>query len=215
MHDALDVQLKSTLLAEYHGSFVRKTTTQGPVYFAERDKQLWLKVTDVFQLMGQVLNNRLEAAFVEEETDFGVPSPELASHPLFQRSLSGHRGIVKIDAGLNVPVVELGASTSTYNPPVVQRLMCEMILPSHAGVANTIGVVVGRGTMRASGSIISPSEGHFRVHLSDEVLDFIDEQEALLNVERTLYPQPYPLLNLLVQRMKNWMCPATSAKQMS
>ena len=61
-----------------------------------------------------------------------------------------------------------------------------MILPSHAGVANAIGAVVGWVTMRASGSITSPSEGHYRVHLSDGVLDFINEQEAILKLERTL-----------------------------
>ena len=48
MHDALDVQLKSALPAEYDGRFMRKTTAEGPAYFAERDKQLWLKLTDVF-----------------------------------------------------------------------------------------------------------------------------------------------------------------------
>ena len=40
--------------------------------------------------------------------------------------------------------------------------------------------------MRASGSITSPSEGHYRVYLSDGVLDFINEQEAILKLERTL-----------------------------
>ena len=61
-----------------------------------------------------------------------------------------------------------------------------MILPSHAGVANAIGAIVGRVTMRASESITSLSEGHYRVHLNDGVLDFIDEQKALLTLERTL-----------------------------
>ena len=267
MRDALDAQVKCTLPAEYDGRFVRKTTAKDPVNFAERDKQLWLKLSDVLQPKSQVLNYRLkaqalsrlvsrglaqiaaltpsdashvldymdvwdkgaaekalllfgrrrtvaavqlsidacelaqklvdqltlqtifvllEAAFVEEKTDFGAPSPKLASYPLFQRGISGHRGILKIDTGLNVPVVGLGASAPTYYPPVGQRLKCEMILPSHAGVANAIGAVVARVTMRASGSITSPSEGHYRVHLRNVVLDFIDEQEALLTLERTL-----------------------------
>lgn len=142
------------------------------------------KVVD--QLTLQITLVRLEAAFVEEQTDFGAPSPRLASYPLFQRGLSGHRGILKIDTGLNVPVVGLGAWAPTYYPQVGQRLKCEMILPSHAGVANAIGAIVGRVTMRASESITSLSEGHYRVHLSDGVLDFIDEQKALLTLERTL-----------------------------
>ena len=61
VRDALDAQLKSTLPAEYDGRFVRKTTAKDPVNFAQRDKQLWLNLSDVLQPMGQVLNNRLEA----------------------------------------------------------------------------------------------------------------------------------------------------------
>ena len=146
--------------------------------------ELAQKVVD--QLTHQTTLALLEAAFEEEETDFGTPSLALASHPLLQRGLAGHRGILKIDVGLNVPVVGLGASAPTYYPAVGDRINCEMILPSHAGVANAIGAVVGRVTMRASGIITSPSEGHYRVHLSDRVLDFSDEQEALLALEYKL-----------------------------
>ena len=142
------------------------------------------KVVD--QLTFQTTLVLLESAFAEEETDFGAPAPTLASHPLFLKGLSCHCGILKIDTGLNVPVVGLGASAPTYYPAIGQRLKCEMILPSHAEVANAIGAVAGRVTMRASGSITNPSEGLYRVHLGDGVLDFIEEQEALLTLERTL-----------------------------
>ena len=267
VHDALDTQIKSTLPGEYDGRFIRKTIEKDPTDFANRDKQLWIKLTDAFQPMGQVVSNRLEAqvlsrlvgrglaqiaaltpsdashilgytdvwdkgaaekalllfgrrrtgagvqlgtdvrdlaqkiidqltyqttiallevAFEEEKTDFGASSLTLSSHPLLQRGLSRYRGILKIDAGLNVPVVGLGASAQKYYPAVGERLNCAMILPSHADVANAIGAVVGRITVRASGSITSPSEGCYRVHLSDRILDFSDEQEALLTLEQTL-----------------------------
>ena len=45
----------------------------------------------VDQLILQTTLVLLEAAFVEEETDFGAPSLTLASHPLFQRGLSSPR----------------------------------------------------------------------------------------------------------------------------
>lgn len=108
-------------------------------------------------------------------------------HILSFKEVFFHRKNLKIDTGLNVLVVGLGASASTYYPAVGQRSKCEMILPSHSGVAKAIRSIVGRVTMRASGSITSPSERHYRVHLSDGLLDFIDEQEALLTLERTLY----------------------------
>ena len=78
--------------------------------------ELAQKVVD--QLTLQTTFVLLKAAFAEEETDFGAPAPTLASHPLFQRGISCHRGILKIDPGLNVPVVGLGASAPTYYPPV-------------------------------------------------------------------------------------------------
>ena len=267
VHDALDAQLKSTLPGEYDGRFVRKTTVEDPSGFTDRDRQLWLKLTNRFLPLGQVLTNRLEsqalsrlvsrgvaqiaaltpsdashvlgytdawdkdaaekalllfgrrrtgagvvlstnahdlaqrivdqltyqttialleAAFGEEEVDFGASPLMLAAQPLLQKGLLGHRGIVKIDAGLNIPVVGLGASAPTYYPAVGHRLNCDMILPEHAGVANAIGAVVGRVTMRASGTITSPSEGHYRVHLRDSLMDFGDEEEALLALEQAL-----------------------------
>ena len=61
-----------------------------------------------------------------------------------------------------------------------------MILLSYAAFANSIGAVVGRVTIRTGGSVTSRSEGHCRLHLSDRVLDFADEQEALLTLKGTL-----------------------------
>ena len=65
--------------------------------------------------------------------------------------------------------------------------MCsEMILPEHAGVANAIGAVVGRVTMRRSGTVTSPSEGRFRVHLETGPEDFGDAETAMARIETVL-----------------------------
>ena len=241
VHHALDAQCKSTLPNEYDGRFVLKTTVKDPTDFVDRDRHFWIQLTDAFQSMGQVLNNRLEAqalsrlinrglaqivalmpsdashvlgstdvrdqvaaenaqlsfvlrrmgagvqpgadacdlaqkivdqltdqtalallqaAFVEKETNFGAPPITLAAHPFLRWGLSGHRGILKIDAGLNVPVVGFEASESVYYQAVGERLICETILASNVDVTNTSEAVVGRVSMRASDSIINPSEGH-------------------------------------------------------
>lgn len=128
----------------------------------------------------------LETAFAEEETDFGVEPAVLARHVLMQRGLGGHQGLVKLDTGLAVPVIGLGASASTYYPAVGTRLGCEMILPEHAGVANAIGAVVGRVTMREAGTVTSPSEGKYRVHLVGGPEDFGDAETALTRLEDVL-----------------------------
>ena len=61
-----------------------------------------------------------------------------------------------------------------------------MQLPEHAGVANAIGAVVGRIAIRKSASITSPSEGLFRVHLTDGPQDFRSSEEAVTALEQVL-----------------------------
>jgi hypothetical protein len=68
---------------------------------------------------------------------------------------------------------------ATYYPAVGVRLGCKMILPEHAGVANAIGAVVGRVTIRRSGTVTSPSEGLYRVHLNTGPEDHRDASAAL------------------------------------
>ncbi|MGX0903738.1 N-methylhydantoinase A/oxoprolinase/acetone carboxylase beta subunit [Roseovarius sp. MBR-79] len=128
----------------------------------------------------------LETAFAEEETDFGLPPADLATHVLMQRGLGRHRGLVRIESGLNVPVIGLGASAASYYPAVGQRLGCEMIVPDHAGVANAIGAVVGRVTIRRAGIVTSPAEGKFRVHLEGGPEDFAGSEAAMAALETAL-----------------------------
>ena len=110
----------------------------------------------------------------------------MARHVLLQRGLKHHRGLLKIDAALNLPVIGLGASAAAYYPAVGKVLGAEMILPEHAGVANAIGAVVGRVTMRESGTVTSPAEGKFRVHLVSGPQDFSDQNSALALLEQAL-----------------------------
>jgi N-methylhydantoinase A/oxoprolinase/acetone carboxylase beta subunit len=128
----------------------------------------------------------LETAFAEEDSGFGVSEDVLARHVLTQRGLQNHRGLMRLDIGLNLPVIGLGASASNYYPAVGELMVCEMILPEHSGVANAIGAVVGRVTMRRSGTVTSPSEGLFRVHLETGLEDFGDEGSAMERIEIVL-----------------------------
>ncbi|MDG1430235.1 MAG: hydantoinase/oxoprolinase family protein [Paracoccaceae bacterium] len=128
----------------------------------------------------------LECAFAEEEQGFGLPEGELARHVLTQRGLIGHRGLTRVETGLAVDVVGLGASAASYYPAVGELLGCRMILPEHAGVANAIGAVVGRVTMRKMGTVTCPSEGRYRVHFEAGPEDFGNSSEALAALEARL-----------------------------
>lgn len=140
----------------------------------------------VDQLTDQTVLALLEAAFAEEDADFGEGSQGLAGHGLMQAGLRNHRGLVRISAGLNIPVVGLGASAASYYPAVGEKIGAQMILPSHAGVANAIGAVVGRVTMRCSGTVTASGEGRYRVHLQAGPVDFSDQEAALSALEVTL-----------------------------
>jgi N-methylhydantoinase A/oxoprolinase/acetone carboxylase beta subunit len=128
----------------------------------------------------------LEAAFAEEEVDFGMPPSQLARHVLMQKGLDHHRGLVRLEAGVNVPVIGLGASACSYYPAVGDRLGCQMILPEHAGVANAIGAVVGRVTIRRTGTVTAPAEGRFRVHLDTGPEDYTQAEAAMSALQGTL-----------------------------
>ncbi|MEY8826846.1 hydantoinase/oxoprolinase N-terminal domain-containing protein [Sedimentitalea sp. XS_ASV28] len=140
----------------------------------------------VDQLTEQTAVTLLETAFAEDPAGFDLPPEQLARHVLLQKGLAGHRGLLALDAALNVDVVGLGASAPTYYPAVGQRLHCRMILPEHAGVANAIGAVVGRITMRRTGTVTSPGEGRFRVHLETGPEDFAVASEAMERLEGAL-----------------------------
>lgn len=138
------------------------------------------------QLTEQTALTLLESAFAEEAESFGLPEKDLARHVLLQKGLARHRGLLALDAALNVDVVGLGASAPSYYPAVGERLHCNMILPQHAGVANAIGAVVGRVTMRRSGTVTSPAEGKYRVHLESGPVDYQASEEALAALEAAL-----------------------------
>jgi N-methylhydantoinase A/oxoprolinase/acetone carboxylase beta subunit len=131
----------------------------------------------------------LECAFTEEETPFGPPPADLARHVLTQRGLAGHSGLVRVDTGLAADVIGLGASASTYYPAVGDLLDCKMILPEYAGVANAIGAVVGCVTIRKRGTITSPSEGQFRVHLDGDPETFVSKEDAFTKLTSHLTEQ--------------------------
>ncbi len=166
--------------------FGRRRTGSGTVLSTSEDDVAQMIVD---QLTHQTALALLETAFAEEEVAFGAAPEVLARHVLMQRGMAGHDGLVRLRTGLDVPVVGLGASAACYYPAVGARLDCQMILPEYAGVANAIGAVVGRITMRQSGVVTAPSDGVFRVHLVEGPRDFGDAEAAMAALEDVLRGQ--------------------------
>ncbi|MFL4469253.1 hydantoinase/oxoprolinase N-terminal domain-containing protein [Tateyamaria armeniaca] len=161
--------------------FGRRRTGAGDQLAADPSDMAQMIVDQLTHQTGLAL---LQAALAEDGLDEG-----LATHVLVQKGLGGHTGALRLDTGLAVPVVGLGASAATYYPAVGTLLGTEMILPEDASVANAIGAVVGRVTMRHSGTVTSPSEGRFRVHLDSGPEDFASADPALARLEAVLRDQ--------------------------
>ncbi|MFV0514089.1 MAG: hydantoinase/oxoprolinase N-terminal domain-containing protein [Jhaorihella sp.] len=174
--DAAAAEKALTLLA-------RKRLGSGDRLAADADAMARMIVG---QLTEQTALALLEVALEEEAQTFGAAPESLARHVLLQRALAGHRGLLALDARLAVDVVGLGASAHSYYPAVGDRLGCRMILPDHAGVANAIGAVVGRVTVRRGGSVTVPAEGRFRAHLPGGPQDFAEAGAALACLEAAL-----------------------------
>jgi len=155
--------------------FGRRRTGAGKVLARDPEKLAQIIVDQLTHQTGIAL---LQAALAEEKLDVN-----LASHILMQMGLGNHSGILRINTGLNIPVVGLGASAQSYYPAVGKCMGCEMILPLDGGVANAIGAVVGRIIMRRSGTITTPSEGRYRVHLESGPEDFIEKVVAFQRLE--------------------------------
>ncbi|MFN3663905.1 hydantoinase/oxoprolinase N-terminal domain-containing protein [Yoonia sp.] len=140
------------------------------------------------QLTAQTVDCLLQAAFAEDSRDWPDPAA-LAQHPLTRAGLDRHRGTLRIDLALALPVIGLGASAHAYYGAVGDRLGTQMLLPDHADVANAIGAVVGQVQMQASGSVTSPGAGVFNVHLSDKVQNYISRDAALTAIRKALGDQ--------------------------
>lgn len=158
--------------------FGRRRTGAGNV-LAEDPAQMAQMIVD--QLTHQTGLALLQAGLAADGLD-----EALAGHVLMQRGLGARGGTVRVETGLNVPVVGLGASAGSYYPAVGAVLGTKMILPADAGVANAIGAVVGRVATRREGTVTAPAEGRFRVHLPQGPLDFSSSQDALARLEQAL-----------------------------
>ncbi|MEL7543603.1 MAG: hydantoinase/oxoprolinase family protein, partial [Pseudomonadota bacterium] len=124
----------------------------------------------------------LEAALSHD----GFDGAAVVSHPLVAAGLAHHSGAVKIDLGLSIPLIGLGASAATYYPAVGARLGVDAVVPTHAGVANAVGAVVGHVQISDQAVISQPEAGRFRVHLPGQIEAFSSQQDAIQFAEREL-----------------------------
>lgn len=108
----------------------------------------------------------------------GHAQPGLTDHPLIQSALCGHKGAARVEIGLALPLIGLGASAPLYYPDIAAILGTPALIPEHADVANAVGAVVGRVRIAREVLVTCPSEGRFQVHLPDGPRDLPSEDQA-------------------------------------
>ncbi len=98
--------------------------------------------------------------------------------PLITAALGGHTGNARIDIGVDLPVIGLGASAATYYPAIAKTLRAPAIVPKYAEVANAVGAVAGRIRIERTLIITQPSADSYRVHTAEDPPDFRDLDAA-------------------------------------
>ena len=119
-----------------------------------------------------------------EHNDYPVSSSNVLRGVLTDRQNwkkinSAPRAAVEISLKLSIPLVALGASAAAYFPAIANRLGAELSIPNHAEVAGAVGAAAGAVRQRAVVLITQPSEGVYRVHLSEGPQDIKSRNKAL------------------------------------
>ena len=123
----------------------------------------------------------LAAAFDHD----GLPGDTVQSH-VVQAALNGHSGVSRLVAGLDLPLVGLGASAGSYYPAVASLVGTECAVPDHADVANAIGAVVGRVRITHDCTITAPQHGQFVVHAGEAPFTTVSLDDALRHATEVL-----------------------------
>jgi N-methylhydantoinase A/oxoprolinase/acetone carboxylase beta subunit len=115
----------------------------------------------------------LEAALIRD----GLP-PESIDSALVDAAFAGTPSTTRIDVGLAVPLVGLGAPAATYYPAIGALLGTRVEIPEHADVANAIGAVVGKVRIRRQVTVTAPRRGIFRIHAGTEIETVYEQADA-------------------------------------
>ena len=75
--------------------------------------------------------------------------------------------LARVDAGVGVPIVAIGAPAATYAPLVAALLGAVPIVPDHAEVANAVGAAVARVRITKQITVTAPRRGSYRAHWGD------------------------------------------------
>jgi N-methylhydantoinase A/oxoprolinase/acetone carboxylase beta subunit len=116
------------------------------------------------------------SAINEVNGEFGKVLPAGQRRLLDQMFTAGNtgsgRGLLSLRAGLNTPVVGIGAPAQSFYPAMSDYLDVEVVVPEHAEVANAVGAVVGMVRQSVQLTITPVSGERVMVHAPQEQREF-------------------------------------------
>jgi N-methylhydantoinase A/oxoprolinase/acetone carboxylase beta subunit/tetratricopeptide (TPR) repeat protein len=124
----------------------------------------------------------LAAAFAKD----GLAGIDPSTSKLVKAALDGPTSATRVDIGVKLPVIGLGASAPTYYPDVAKRLGAVAAIPEHAEVANALGAVVGGVEIRREITILVAESGAYRVPGHPASRDFATLEPALAHARSLL-----------------------------
>ena len=119
----------------------------------------------------------------------GLADVDPATSKLVRMALDRTGSAARVDIGVGLPVIGLGASAPVYYPDVARMLGAEADIPEHADVANAVGAVVGRVEIRCELTILTTEEGGYRVQGESGPRDFARLDDALQHARDILTEQ--------------------------
>ncbi len=140
------------------------------------------------------LSEGVATEIVSKVLEDEVGRPDWAREPvgaeLLRRALASRAGDLACRLTLQRPLVAIGAPVAAYLPRVAEQLHTELVIPSHAEVANAVGAVSGSIVQRARIVLnVLDGDGRVRAHgLPDGLLDFAHVEDAAAHVERIMRP---------------------------
>ncbi len=119
-----------------------------------------------------------------------LESGETASVPITTdaaATLPDRSPLARIDAGVGVPIVAIGAPATTYAPLVAALLGTAAIVPTHAEVANAVGAAVAPVRITKQITVTAPRRGSYRAHWGDDppVWHSLDEAREWATAQAT------------------------------
>ncbi len=106
----------------------------------------------------------LELAARALAADTAGTEPSSAEIGLLTHQLaSGRSGVLRVQVGLGVPLVAVGAPVAAWFPGANALLASELVIPPHAEVANAYGALAGRVLERAEAKVKAEPDENFVV----------------------------------------------------